>query len=422
MHPKRLKAITDRVYKVAKNVTEAGAPGWRRKKTFFVNGVRVALTDDTLSNYEGLVEELLEKDGWAEKYSESYLDKCLQKIVARAVEAGQKQAVLDDLVELADAYEAYSQEQIVYIPLSGIRAEEDVDVELGRVVMREMTPQEACRIYTIMKDICVSGPTPTSVQRSAKTRIWESLSDLIGTVCAEFWVVAEPTRARERALEETRRVVDLIRFAIPALYHEKQRVLVGVQGETPDSVLRTIPVLASDHRAYSLQQDRAGPLLPFQLNADNLERMKEIGAFEVSRLLQKQRLNDFENAILRGMHWMADATVQPDNEGAFLSLMTCLEAFLTPRDQNPIGTAIAEGAAIILREGYEARKQLKAEVKRYYGKRSGISHGGNKVVLDTELARLRQIAGSLTVWMVHHRDEFDSTRALLEWIDRQKLS
>jgi hypothetical protein len=52
--------------------------------------------------------------------------------------------------------------------------------------------------------------------------------------CAEFCIIAEPDRALERAEEETRRVIDLIRFSVPVIYPDESRVVIGLQAMCVD--------------------------------------------------------------------------------------------------------------------------------------------------------------------------------------------
>lgn len=69
----------------------------------------------------------------------------------------------------------------------------------------------------------------------------------------------------------------------------------------------------------------------------------------------------------------------------------------------------------------ESRRRLKKRVKELYRLRSGVSHGGYKAVLETDLRELTSIARLLTVKMIEHKDEFPTQKALLGWIEERKL-
>lgn len=92
---------------------------------------------------------------------------------------------------------------------------------------------------------------------------------------------------------------------------------------------RIIPTLSPQN--FNLVLETVGPLTPFEFSPQNVEIMKRLGVFEVSAILRKphKKQTDFEETLLRGIHWFADAQVQPEVENRLLSLIACLETFLT---------------------------------------------------------------------------------------------
>jgi len=143
----------------------------------------------------------------------------------------------------------------------------------------------------------------------------------------------------------------------------------------------------------------------------------------MSKVLSKldKELGDLEKVVLRALHWFANSQTQEENENKLLNLIVCLETLLTPRDDNPIGTFIAEAVAILLADDVEPRKRLKKRVKELYRLRSAVSHGGRKAILDRDLLELESIAGTLTMSLINRMDEFESHKALFEWIDSKKF-
>ena len=150
--------------------------------------------------------------------------------------------------------------------------------------------------------------------------------------------------------------------------------------------------------------------------------MKQIGVFDVATLLSQETLTEYQETLLRGIHWFANSQTQDESENILLGLITCIETFLTPRDGGPVTTAIAESIAIIGGKDLASRKRLKKKVKGLYCLRSRISHGGKKAILDADLAALRQITAGLTMTMIQKRNDFETITAFLEWIEDQKLS
>jgi hypothetical protein len=125
--------------------------------------------------------------------------------------------------------------------------------------------------------------------------------------------------------------------------------------------------------------------------------------------------------LLRGLHWYANAQTRTDPADRVRDLVTCLEVYLTPKDGNPIGTAVAEAAAIIVARDLQDRKRMKKKIKELYSLRSAVSHGGRTSVLQQDVHDLGQIVGQLTMTLIDKLDEFTSRKDLLDWVEDQKL-
>jgi hypothetical protein len=422
VHDKKRQAIIKGLVKIIDNTALPGTVGERRTQHISIDGASFNLIDDTVDEYESLINELLIRLGWAEKWSEKYVDKALQSIIADTLVNNAINKVEQLFNKLVSDFDNYAQEQVVYLPLFWIQLEAPV-LKLGNVALEKITQSKLEDIIAVSDFVFNQSTSPAETIEFVKEKNREALQGFLGKVCTRYEVNAEPIRAKQRAEEETRRVVDLLRYSIPALHSKDLRVCVGIEGDVPFRFFRPSPIFLADGTAFSLTLDSVGPLSPLRIDQDSLHKMEKIGVFIASEILQKDSLaiTEYEESILRGIHWLANATVQTEKENAFLSLIISIENYLTPRDNNPIGTAIAEGVAITLASGFENRKRIKTKIKEYYSNRSGISHGGKKTILDRDLDELTEITGRLTMWMIQHRDQFSTIPQLLEWIEAQKL-
>jgi hypothetical protein len=138
-------------------------------------------------------------------------------------------------------------------------------------------------------------------------------------------------------------------------------------------------------------------------------------------MIDPHKKTAFSDTLLTGVHWVANALVQDEPANEFLSLVSCLETFLT-REKADIGSiknAIAGGVGWVLGRNQEDRLQLHREMKSIYDKRSTVSHGGEQKEIINLLPRLRDIVGAFIERMVQRREEFKDKgkKALHEWID-----
>ena len=65
---------------------------------------------------------------------------------------------------------------------------------------------------------------------------------------------------------------------------------------------------------------------------------------------------------------------------------------------------------------------MKSIVRNYYGKRSGVAHGGKKAISDAERCTLINIAGTSIMMAIQKLPEFTSQEQFMSWIEDQKLS
>ena len=142
--------------------------------------------------------------------------------------------------------------------------------------------------------------------------------------------------------------MDLFEYAIAATSihqnHSETRTSVGLLGDFFEGE-RCIPIISTNEEEFSLCQEWVGPLPPFTITEETIENMRSSGVFNLSDLLRKPQLNDFEKALLHGIHWFSSSRRQVESENRLLNLMVCLESFLTPEGRTPVAHAIAEGVA-----------------------------------------------------------------------------
>lgn len=410
MHPNARRCLLETVRVIARQLPPANK----------LPGGGFSLAGESLDAYDATLKKLIGSGDWSEKFSEKYLAKQLDAAIAQALldeEHGTNELEADQWIE---DLESYSVEKTVYVRVVGVSLP-DGPKKIGNVELLEVT-DAVCDDLLAAVDGVIATLKNTDEEKAQLREMYRArvLGHLYGKVVAKYRVVAEPDRALERAEDEARRAMDVLRYATPALYPPAHHVAVGLEGDVSRelswAVIRSSAGVTASYRVK-------GPLQPFALSEENIERMRQMGALTISAMLAKpdSAVSDFERTILRGVHWFASAQTQPGLENKFLNLIICIETYLTPRD-NPIGTAIAEGVAFLLAQGVENRRKLKKRVQEFYRMRSKVSHGGHKAVLEAEVKELQKIALSLTELLIPRSAEWQSQAQLLEWIEEQKLS
>lgn len=340
----------------------------------------------------------LAKDAFSKKYISDFIDTIVHNVLNEGIDYVRENPLHVDM------FDKFFNELIVFMPLDGIKLSVD-SFSLGKIFLTIMSEEKIRKISTGSH---FSSP--------------EYYEDLIGRTCAGFKTFAESKSAYEQAKEEIENFLNLINYSVPFIYPKKLGVSVGLQGKM-GILTSKVYITNSDLTGAGFQHNYPQGKYPFDISDRNIEIMKRIGVFKISDILNKHsKKSNFEQTILLGVHWFADSQIQTKLQNEFLSLMICLEIFLTPNDKrDPISTSIAEAIAIILKSENK-RKSFRNEIKGYYDIRSDIVHGRNVKLKEEEVDMLRDHIKQLIRFMIRHKDYFSSKEDLMEKISQYKLS
>jgi hypothetical protein len=377
--------------------------------------------DETTDNdFEEVVSDLLKKHKWSEKFSERSLHEKLIEVVVELLKADKGDGTGEPFAKLVASYEGFNIENVVFIPLGGIVLNLP-EITLGKITLRKITRGAAQEPFVRIDAHAVN--KKWEAQHEDVKKHFFGNDTLSEVVCAEFRAVAEPNRAEERAIEECNRVLEFLRFVIPSLYEEYERVEIGYLWDVVEmrGLVLTVQALKP---FYHCSSRKSGPVTPFEFNTATVQKLESIGVFRVGEILQKppHETNEFEKVVLQAIHWYGTSVSQAEIENKFLNLLISIESLLSPKDREPIANAISEGIAFVLGDNFQNRVSLKKRIKELYGIRSGLSHGGKKEILEADLIHLQDIAGRLLVWAIKQVDKFKSHQELFDWIEEQKLT
>lgn len=420
MHNGAIKNFAKIIANICTNITDPMAEFDRKRKCIKKKEIASSLVDDNLDNYENkLLLKLLKSETWEKKYSEKYLDDKLRTLLSNilSLKNGNNEEdlyalSLSHFEKLVEEYESFTIPFLVYVPLVGIKMKIE-SLELGKVVLRNMTESFIKTLDQKLED-----EEKNNLDFLKYCR--DTLSELKNTVCAESEVVAEPIKAKEIAEKRTLSVIHLLRYSIPTIYNEK-KISIGLQGEIGET--RLTPIIAKDGSKFKFNLELASFKRYFEISKDTKDNFKKIGVFELSKLLKKTELTDYEDVLIRGVHWFADSINQNETVNKYLSLIVCLETFLSPNKTAPISNSLAEGIALLLYEGFGKRKKIKSRVKELYDLRSKVFHGGcTKSIKEEDYNDLRSLLQNLIIFLIGKKEKLKTKKELLELIEQKKLS
>jgi hypothetical protein len=306
------------------------------------------MIEDTTVNE--VVKSLIREEGWGKKFSEEFLKDKINNIIFDMIKDGNSDGAPNYLDKIIEELDSYSIEYVVYTPLLGIEMLIPY-IELGNVTLKYMDEDDVAELIAKIHN-------HRSVHKDIYDHIYKH-------VCSEFHIIAEPIYAVKRAEEETRKVIDLLRYAIPFI--PGFRLRIGLVGEV--SRARRLCVASSiNGQGFYSSGSHIGSLDDLKISPQNVKIMKELGIFKLSKMLQEDKVTDFKDVILSSIHWFSNSQMKAEPEDQLLNMITCIETILTPMNGDPIIQNIAESSAIIIDSDVIERKRMITKVRSLYGR------------------------------------------------------
>jgi hypothetical protein len=418
MHDGRKKSIAGKISKLVENAEDPLTSRVNIERVIFRDGVSYKFTAGYVELLDNLIKELMIKDRYNEKFSETHIRSEIESITSKLI----KERNLSKLNEYIDLLvldlESYCPMKTVYLPLFGIDLVGDT-IKIGKVTLRRMDDYHTNILIERFTRVIDKSQGDASLKKSSIRREIELIDKYIrNRTCALFEVGAEADKALELAEKETQRVIELFRYAIPALYSSDKRVVIGLQGEYSGQ-LRHVPIISATDESCSIKNYRVGPLFPLELSPENIDIMNKIGVFILGELLERDELNDFEETLLLSIEWFSRSQTQIEKKNRLLNLITCMETLLNPGGVEPIQKSISQGVAIILNDDPLRRKKLKDRIIELYKFRSTVIHGRKNEILNSDIRELTHIVGSLIMVLIKMKDQcqFESKNDLANWIE-----
>jgi hypothetical protein len=360
-----------------------------------------------------LAEKLLEKTKSASRISLRYAFKETLGIFNEqfANEPINPKEIAPKLAAMMNEWHNYSREQTLYLRVKGLKLSKPLN--LGGVEFVMCNDRIAEQFLTQMYEKIGFAPGKQS------NALNERFADHFEEHCiAVYRVVAEPFKAFERAHDETRRALEILRYASVPMTVGKN-VKFGLDGD---------PSFAEDSAFVSSTEILEGEFSPdakiedFRIDDFAAIELEQLGALQLAGFLNEPKPSEFKESLLRAVHWLSSALTQQEKENKYLHLIIALEALFSPKSGDPISNTIAESTAIVVSHHLKARLDTKAEVKKCYSRRSAIAHGGRTSVTENDLGKLTVLVWNAIRSLLFKTDEFIKHDDLRNHLENCKFS
>ncbi|WP_395598139.1 hypothetical protein AB4P95_27985 [Pseudomonas sp. A1437] len=363
----------------------------------------------------GLVKDFIVKTKCSETFSEKVVSNKIKSIFAQIL-SSPSLIFKDQIKLLADELESFDTVNTVYLRVDGLLVEKTLS--LGKVTfsMCDEAYIDSILAPAIFESEGVRSSNALTFEQRIKPEIEK---DLDRRCVARVEIIAEPNRAFERAKDEARRVIDILRYSSKFIYPLSEDVRIGLIGDHPRA--DRIGYVTRE-KGFLLTSDAVGSPRAFVVDKAALTTMDSIGALELAGYLNEEQLSPFKECLLRAVHWYSSAITQSERENSYLHLMIALETLFTPEKGEPIANTIAESTALIINTTLPGRKQIKKFIKKCYGTRSTIAHGGKQTVSDTDLWELLIMVSNVIRQLTKKIHLFSTQKDVVAYLEDLKFS
>jgi hypothetical protein len=416
VHQAKLASIGSALRSIAETAQKPNKDNYRNLRIH--DGVEYCLPPESVALHAEQVRALLGEQDWSARFSSAYLARLLNSQLAEVLKDdgydlnGGLSRSLDECSKSGESVD-------VYLALEGVRYKLLRPLQLGDVTISHGGEDFLAEARSKLSIVSAGALGTDETKASAESLIWETFNEeLSGQSVIRFTVIAEPERAMERAREEARFVLALLRFVSKFVYPLAEDMRFGLRGER--TTVNSYGFVASDQRFHTLPQ-RRGSLMPFELNQQFSDKLSILGLIDFAERRSHGRLSAIDRRIEKALHWLSIGLIQEEPATALVTMTISMEALFSRGPGQSIASAVAESTAFLLgKADGGGRRRIANHMHEFYKKRNGLAHGGSVVVSSSDLTLLTYLVVSAIRALLEKRNDIADPDGLYAWIDGLK--
>ncbi len=242
-----------------------------------------------------------------------------------------------------------------------------------------------------------------------------------GYAAATMSIEADPHRAKEIFLEESRRSLLALRMFTPASFHPRVNSVFDLWGSVKTS--STILLYCLEDHLDSIDEGITNnELQPEMFNRERIQVIMNAGLRTFSELIGSDSRTPFGESLMDAFLLFAKCTTAKDPADKLVYILVALESILLKDSSEPIQQNLAERMAFLLEESAPNRKQVIATVKKIYSIRSNFIHHGESIDDFDSLEKFMVLARRTIDELIAATQTTKTKEELIERLEILKLS
>lgn len=246
-------------------------------------------------------------------------------------------------------------------------------------------------------------------------------------VLARVRAPGDQSRAISYARTEVDLLLDVLRAFCFPFGRDSNSWRVGVLG---DIISSTITPMSIDNRHFFSRLGAS--VVQIELRKHILSKLEQPQWELVNKIVLKTHYTDMERKMLDSIHWLAESTKPDTNNSKFAKISFALETLIggEPKDEDlkvrGITAMLAERAAFTAGRELDDRLAIDKGIRKYYGMRSNIVHGGEGDVSLDDIDEFGQLVRRVSLSLLERLDELGNqigdVEKLEKWVKVQKYT
>lgn len=280
---------------------------------------------------------------------------------------------------------------------------------------------------TKLGKVTFMGVTKEEIDLWKKRGFWgESSPDF--RVVARVRAPGDQHRALSYAKTQINLALDILRAFCFPFGRESESWRVGLLG---DIIASTATPIRINNRDFVTQVSGYG-LAQVELKQHILSKLEQPQWELIEKLISKKHPNKMESKLLTSIHWLSESTKLDTNKSKFTKVCVALESLIggEPEDEElkvrGITAMLAERAAFIAGKDLNDRMEIDKNIRKFYGMRSDIVHGGKEDISSDDIDKFGQLVRRLALALLEKLDELGDKLGdvdkLQVWVKEEKYT